>query len=318
MGGNYEIVIHLDVKVEALQIMHDMHTRFCHHGLGDQTDKRMILSNYKKHDDYTWEPYEDLYQTFERLAEHPTLGALIYAADVCPLVVDYKRLSKEASVQCISISFEDSRVEDEESRQAISRLLALVVETSVSYKALRTIWQWELEAAYRIYWQEERRRLFKHKIIGFYWLDILREEFVTPERIDLLSRNLWVKSVFKRLDDGSLYFQRSVFPEKWYEKMSFKEFVPASCEVFVIPLVCAYVTFLVCLPSSKWGALIFPGIWFVIVSLFAIGDYFSSDFENEDHWLFIKRMLLILGCLLPVALLFCWAWIADIWNRVEP
>jgi hypothetical protein len=318
MRGNYEIVIHLDVKVEALQIMHDMHTRFCHHGLGDQTDKRMILSDYKKNDDYTWEPYEDLYRTFERIAEHPTLGALIYAADVCPLVVGYKRLSKEAPVQCISISFEDSRVEDEESRQAISRLLALVIETAVSYKALRTIWQWELEAAYRNYWQEERRRLFKHKIIGFYWLDILREEFVTPERINFLSMNLRAASVFKRLDDGSLYYQRSGSPEKWYEKMSFNEFVPASCETFVLPLVIAYMTFLLSVPNSKWVPWIIPGIWFAFVSFFAIGDYFSGDFENKDHWLFIKRMLLIFGCLLPMALLFCWAWIADIWNRVEP
>jgi hypothetical protein len=97
------------------------------------------------------------------------------------------------------------------------------------------------------------------------------------------------------------------------EEMGFKEFLPTSCEVFVIPLVCAYLTFLVGLPTSPTrGALVFPGIWLVLVSLFAIGDYFG----DKDHWLLIKRMLLILGCLLPMALIGFLAGIMGLWNMV--
>jgi hypothetical protein len=94
--------------------------------------------------------------------------------------------------------------------------------------------------------------------------------------------------------------------------MSFKEFLPTSCEVFVLPLVCIYVIFVGILPHSIWGALVGPGIWFVIVSLEAIVSYTG----NKDHWLLIKRTLLILGCLLPMALFLYWAWITGRLDKV--
>ena len=86
--------------------------------------------------------------------------------------------------------------------------------------------------------------------------------------------------------------------------MSFKEFLPTSCEVFVIPLICAYVIFLMLLPKSMWEALIAPGLWFAFVSFGAV----ASHSGNKDHWLLAKRMLLIFGCLLPIALVLFWAW----------
>ena len=216
MGNSYEIVIHLDVKDDALKIIQEMHTRFCAYGFDDKKYKEMILSDHEEEDDNDWEPVDDLHQAFERIAEHPALGGVIYSIEAYTLVVGYRRQTKADSVQCISIAFDDFWIKHELTRQAIKRLLALVVEAHLTYKALRTIWQWELEAAHSNYWQEERQRLFGHQITGLYWLDILREEFVTPERIDFLSQNLTVESVLERLDDGSLYYQRSGSPEDWY------------------------------------------------------------------------------------------------------
>lgn len=94
--------------------------------------------------------------------------------------------------------------------------------------------------------------------------------------------------------------------------MRFEEFIPTSCETFVIPLVLTYVWFPLCLPNSIWVALIYPGIWFAFVSLGAVASY-SGD---KDHWLLIKRMFLILGCLLPIALFWFWAWITGRLDKV--
>jgi hypothetical protein len=218
MGSySFYIDLQLDLPLDPLVVMLDMHERFQRSGLGESDEYEFILTVYEYEHDFEPKPVVDINSDFKELAQWPALGGVIYGVYHGYLAIDYSKEMGSQLLQRLSISFWDRWLDPEIEHLYRDRLIQLVIDTHMHFQAVRTVWQWEIETMYGYSWEEERQRLAKSQVKGLYWLDILRKDFVTPERIDFLSRHLKEESLLKRLDDGSLFYQQTPYANRWFE-----------------------------------------------------------------------------------------------------
>jgi hypothetical protein len=218
MSEDYKINLHLDTKASIFGTMLETHGILSRHGIKITGDSEILLFDYMDEGDFDFEPIKDLHKALKKLAAWPALGTVSYWLEDREISVAYSKEIENTSIQCISIFFADRFFEDEKGGGYLPILLNLVADLHQGLRSTRTIWGWGLDAWLGYDWTEEIQRLSKKKVEGLYWLDILREDYVSGERENFLSRHRPQGSILKYLSDRSLYYQQTNTPSSWFRE----------------------------------------------------------------------------------------------------
>ena len=120
--------------------------------------------------------------------------------------VSFRKNRDDKIVKCVSIHFNIDILNSEETREKIK---SLVVDLHINLKTMRTIGGIELDDQLDYdEWTEEIKRLSQKEVIGLYWIDILRDNFVSEDRLEYWRQNLEKSGELHRVD-GNIYFCQS-------------------------------------------------------------------------------------------------------------
>ena len=152
------------------------------------------------------EPVKHIENAINRLASWDYLGGIDYRFNKKTLDVSFRKNRDDQIVKCVSIYFNIDILNSEETREKIK---SLVVDLHINLKTMRTIGGIELDDQLDYdEWTEEIKRLSQKEVIGLYWIDILRDNFVSEDRLEYWRQNLEKSGELHRVD-GNIYFCQS-------------------------------------------------------------------------------------------------------------